>query len=521
MSFDRKNKRAAQAALREAQALEPPLSPHSQQQRNLVSGIGKSLKNSAETGVQDVRKSPMLTEGPRSNGTTSSGQSPNRTAARAPNSPSPVLQPRPIGSPPIQNANLHHTPSYAHPGPSYNSLAPSGLSQSLNPQFPAKGSSSVAAQVMLGQHGRRLSNNGNSLSPTRQASRRPPGYSAAELYEATPNISSSPLALPSASVSGIGSSGGIFGTSPFSGSRALFMPSSYDSSDGDGFPRSPPTREFSDRRNTNSGWDRPMMPGYEVEEEAVGEESDDEYEEGFLPSSLNDLLTPDEQRRRASKMNTFDPFKGRSVPAELILGRGRPLLSATEFGNASGTNASPVMAPRSLLSSTSHTFTASSPPATTRDFLSSSPQHSALHAQRLYSASYDPSSFSRPANTSSSSNFFSPSLEPGSLPGGLAAGLSNMHLQPASYTGNTPPSVSFFGPSPTNSLSDPATRRAWNGTPLSWGASSVGSEAKAGVGTANVPKKSGPGSNGGVGPPLHPSGLRNEDDDEIQFDMDA
>lgn len=271
------------------------------------------------------------------------------------------------------------------------------------------------------------------------------------------------------------------------------MPSSYDSND-DNFARSPPGRGgLEEMRRTNSGWDgRGGMYGAE-EEDALEDEDEDDYEEGFLPSSLNDLLTPEEQRRRASRMASFDPFlNSRSVPADLTLSHPSP--------NAWGTMPIPASPPpitRSLLSVT-HSF--------------GSPQL----ARQYHPSSYDPRTQPHPLLPA-----------PGSLPGGLAAGLSTLHLIPATHTGETPPiSFGFFAapppqpyphpqlsyapppqpisyappPAPTVAQSPP-TRNAW-GTPMNWTGAGAGQKGRKGVASPlGVEKRAGY-------------------DDEIQFDMD-
>lgn len=219
------------------------------------------------------------------------------------------------------------------------------------------------------------------------------------------------------------------------------MPSSYDSND-DNFPRSPPSRSgLEEMRRTNGVWDgRGGM--YAAEAEEALEDDEDDYEEGFLPSSLNDLLTPEEQRRRASRMAGFDPFlNSRSVPTDLMLSH-RP--------NAWGTMpSSPPLPTRSLLSVT-HSFAPSSSPS----FAPSSPSFAPHVPERYipYPSSYDPTHYHPPAPHA-----------PGSLPGGLAAGLSTLHLIPAMHTGETPPpvSVGFLGASTGVGMETRGVKREW------------------------------------------------------------
>lgn len=561
MSFDRKNKRAAQNALREAQAngiaqdpSQPSTSPASPPQypRTLppVSGIGKSLgrtsvdlgKGSATTGEANAWNRAALSTSPGGQGASNylnptlndseavfgSPDGSETTLSRVSLAQSDQHQ-TPPAEPSFPHLSPRMIPTPLHPNASL-STAPSGLSQTLSQQFGSSNGSnrsSIAAQVMLGQQARRLSNNNEPLSPPRLSSQARLSFNGASNGDHVLG-SSPPLAVPgAASTNGTGS---IFGTSPFQGSRSLFMLSSYDSNE-DGFPRSPPPRvggleEM--RRTSSSGWNRNgmMYPG--EEEDAIDdeeEEGNDEYEEGFLPSSLNDLLTPEEQRRRASRVNSsFNPFSSQSVPAELTLNKPPLPVKSVSTGSSAwgtlsrsveGTNVGaavyspPPPTSRSLLSVGQPSFT--SPPS---DLFSSSPSAptSSLHAKILarnsangiYSSSFDPPSSNfgtRPINgTTSSTNGgggvgagntsslgISPSQQlaaPGSLPGGLAAGLSQLHLIPANHTGETPPasissassaSYLFGGHSPASTTAATGgggtrpTHNAWTGAPLSWG----------------------------------------------------
>lgn len=604
MSYDRKNKRASQAALREAILNDPsspqlqhqpnpnlPLSPRPQPATrppvssiNSSSGIGRSLKNSDEVlGNGNVENRPinLATPSPQISNTPQLLSLSTPTIVEAlTTSTAPVFETVKMPPPPKINTSYAYPNGVANsnpPNPNSNPN-PSGLSQTLNPQFAAKGSSSVAGHVLLGQHGRRLSNNNQvsnrALSPPRMTPRKTTGYTASELLEASPS-GSLPLALPASLPHTTNGHHGIFGTSPFSGSRALFMPSSYDSTDGDAFPRSPPVHrglEEMRRSSSNTGWDRPAMLGFNPDDSALAdEESDDEYEEGFLPSSLNDLLTPEEQRRRGSRIAGFNPFQNHSVPADLMLSNGRPSMN---IPTSSSLLSPPQTQSRSLLSNTS--FPINSPPwQETNNFLSISPQVQPQQPARpLYSQSYNPSStsgFQPPSsnnfnqlpsvqNTSSFlSNYFSPGppinldnsnsnnlsantllTSPNlgsSLPGGLAAGLSTLHLIPASYTGDTPPQLSFLGPpSNQNSATSPSngngiglgTGGPWgNSSPSSWGSSNNGLSA---VGPGGKSRLGGLGGNvlSSTSSPLHQASSASQalsdaggDDDEIQFDMDT
>ena len=571
MSMDRKNKRAAQAALREANhpdgtpstangngassspgsSSQPPTSPNQNQQprqqqlqhahAQAQSGIGRSLKNSLDLGrpapsVGAVGDQPWASRAPT---TPTASTGPPRPTLSAASSPSPI-SPFPqqgLRSPPSAQAALfgsgsdsdeHRSPPpVPRLGPAATFLkGPSGLTQTLGKQPPpasanGTGRSTVAAQVMLSQQGRRLSNNSDSLSPSRPRLAGSNGFVPDHLGGSSPAV---PLAAPNPPAT----ANGIFSTSPFSGSRALFLPSSYDSGSGDdAFPRSPPRTRTNggpahERDSFGAGWDDTGDDG--------DEDEDDEFsDQGFLPSSLSDLLTPEEQRRRASKSSGFDPFQNsRSVPAELMLARGRPtpmpynawgtLTSTSGAGTAPApTYATSPPAQRSLLS-VGYAF-ATSPPSHPS---TSYPDHpnslqSQIWARNTtaghYSASFDPSSaFRAPQPT--------PPPVPASLPGGLAAGLSQLHLVPASHTGETPPSDG-----------------AWGGTPLSWGSVASNASEHHAHYPANglkvppgqpVPRR--PSANGqasyaaSAASPLHHSvrsGYPGAGDDEIQFDMDA
>lgn len=334
-------------------------------------------------------------------------------------------------SPPVFGSSALFAPAPAFP---------SGLSQTYQ-----SGSSPRAAfaphVTLAGQ--RRLSSHNPEQSPSRLRQLQGSTSATRRSFGATDMLGAAPLAVPQAN--GVGESS-IFGTSPFSGSRALFLPSSYDSDDG--FPRSPRIR---------TPWDEPRNTVFSDDDD------EEEYDEGFLPSSLNDLLTPEEQRRRSSRMmghgsgsgNHFDPFQNsQSVPAEFHLARGRPTSSA--IPSKAWETYSPPLVPRSLL-------TVGSPPAADSALLSASPSLRAQiltrnNAAGLYSASFDPSSTFGNRYTE-----FSPRASPktlaknllpvngvhvmgSSLPKGLAGALSSLHFIPAEHSGETPPSTTGYLP---------------------------------------------------------------------------
>jgi hypothetical protein len=526
MSYDRKNKRAAQAALRQ----------QPEQHKEPVSGIGRSLMNSTEavatTSAVGAPWGPQATTSP-----------PASAATALPNPPLTFAQQ--VARAPPSRAMPPTLPPAFVPNPS-------GLSQTMSHAMGSStGRSSVAAKAMLGEQNRRLSSNGLSFSPSRSSQQLPPtnsmrGFTTAELMGSSPTNGNG-MAGPSS----------IFGTSPFG--AGLFMPSSHDSNDN-GFLSSPPARSaFEDmRRGYTSSQGR--------DDHALDDGDDDEYDEGFLPSSLSDLMTEDERRRRAIKIGgAFDPFQNsQSVPAELTLSGGRPIPPPP---NAWGTMPTKVVPPsmssspvasRSLLSAGFHPTLSSSPslaaPTNAFDLFSASPNtQSTLHAQilarnnaaGLYASSYDPSlhaMYHPPPNGSGSSSYslssdphqsvFNPRPYfpgPGSLPSG--AGVSTLHLTSAPYSGETPPHPSAFdmygAPIPPTLILPPTTttqQSVWNSTQSSgsWtDTASTSPSAWSGfskpVSPNAVPRRL-VGNVGVAGTsPLHHSVNR---DDEIQFDMD-
>lgn len=414
--------------------------------------------------------------------------------------------------------------------------APSGLAQTLSQQLGGVSNrSSVAAQVMLSEQARRMSSTSDSLSPPRPSNIPRSSFTGSEALL----MGSSPPLTMSGVSNGLGTraSPSIFGTSPFSGSKGLFMPSSYDSND-EGFPRSPPSRSLGlpdmVRRSSSAGWTNGMsfadLNHDDGDEDDDDQAAGDAYDEGFLPSSLNDLLTPEEQRRRASKsaqtlhgfalsssskssFNPFQPqehqhspsFASRSVPAEMILARGVAGKSSpvpvrggvttststssawgTLSASAEGTNPTAASFSPSSFNSTGTGGGGGTGSTTRRSLLSagisptpplafsnhhaapqlssSSTSSSSLHPHHAtqphqYSASFDPRTAltsgsrsevrARAVNDIHGDNGNSSLLDssttipigPGSLPGGLAAGLSQLHLIPPRHTGETPPTT--------------------------------------------------------------------------------
>lgn len=559
MSFDRKNKRAAQQALRDAQAAAngghlPPQAGTSPQGHQNGSGLTQTLRQSGDnsdmTAYYLAQREQLIAKANA------------HAAAAAANFQegvfgSPDSTHTPATSPQMQGRCLPHEMNHAPlhfaaiaRGATATFVAPpaSGLSHHFGSP-PSSGRSTVAAQAMLSEQARRLSNTSDSLSPPRlqHLSRTRLSYNGGGNgleYGTSP-----PLAVPGTNGGGVVSpsastAGGIFGTSPFSSSRGLFMPSSYDSNE-DGFPRSPPMRHTTlpgdgMHRTTSSGasWRNATA----IDDEGAEDDNGEDFDEGFLPSSLNDLLTPEEMRRRTmraqgvpgsaaygpssvSSRNAFD-LMSNSVPADLLLATGSPTASSAaealktiipvpSLGARSMSAMSPSewppigsSSPRngSLLTQSrtrEATLVAAVPPTinsagrvvspTTASLLSSalsgvrpplqppqspstqqsSPQLVAPIAVSsgatygLYSASFSggpvlPSaaqlngvSSQSPPTAAASTLHDSASLAselagiaaPGSLPTGLAAGLSRLHLVPPAHTGETPPSLagSYFG----------------------------------------------------------------------------
>ncbi|GAA5928532.1 uncharacterized protein JCM15063_003904 [Sporobolomyces koalae] len=483
MSFDRKNKRAAQAALREAQAnlAEGALVnttnaiAHSPPIRSGIDShdLMQSLKQSVDysgrvPGGAEAARAFML--GGMNGAGSSSGASQHGDVDAVFGSPDSVDRRTPASSPGMQHRTIPHDSPHSPlsfaaiaQGNTVNFVAPS--SSALSHHLGSGSRSSVAAQAMLSEQARRLSNTSQSLSPPRF---QPTGYST-----------SVPLAMPGAHPNGNGQTS-IFGTSPFSGSRGLFIPNSYDSNE-DGFPRSPPVRPAMlgdvQRSGSISGW-----PSYRSAEVAIDDDDDegeDGFDEGFLPSSLNDLLTPEEMRRRTLKsQNALGPsslassspssnhfLPSQSVPVDLLLAGGKPtappplgLRSSTSPWNTThsgsdGHNPSavPFTPSQSLLAASRASGEESTYAATNMHSLLPSAQHLSSSPQHpLYSSSFNdalggtqhPSRF---AQTGMSPNTNAALAAPGSsLPGGLAAGLSRLHLVPPTHRGETPPASLLY-----------------------------------------------------------------------------
>jgi hypothetical protein len=513
LSWDRKNKRAAQAALRESTASNDidatapdngPTAPIVNSVETAVpsSGIGRSLGlldresggghdelgvegwNVVTMPVQEERQSILASTSnlgrPSAPSSHNNSASPQFASALLPSTStiydagqSPSLAP--IGTPPSRSHGFYANAAYT--SPPLGGL--SGLSQTMAQQqqtMSMSPRSSVAAQVMLSEQSRRYSSSINgvvynnnsdirSSSPSRIQQLKPMRKSfGGEASFST----ASPLAMPSsAHGNAVGNGGGGFATSPFSGSKALYMPSSYESSES--FLGSPTMtrRGYEDVRNIAASSPWPI-------DDAIDLEGDDEYEERFLPSSLNDLLTPEEQFRRSTRLlaggaingstnsNNFNPFSNSSsMPAPGFQLPSR-ISSTPGLSSQQQYQQSPPLAPRSLLSvSQSFQVQAQNPTPVPSAFPteSSSQRLSSSKAQLstmpnalttgFHSASFDPASAflsSRsllprplPSHSPLPSSQYQPTLYPSSLPKGLAAGLSSLHLLPAEHTGATPP----------------------------------------------------------------------------------
>jgi len=344
------------------------------------------------------------------------------------------------------------------------------------------------------------------------------------------------------------------------------------------------------RSSSNNGWNSYRSAEIAIEDE---DEGDDGFDEGFLPSSLNDLLTPEEMRRRTLKSQngatlsnlsssspSLDQFlPSRSVPVDLLLSGGRPTppssnaLQPPSLGNRSASamaqstwgavhssseghnpSAQPFTPPQSSLLATSrgsHTdpIHASSllPP---NSYLSTSPSQ---QPHPFYSASFNdalgPQYPSRYAQSGLSPTTNASLAAPGSsLPGGLAAGLSRLHLIPPNYTGETPPSTMLYSQALGTSPSRAPPQTNGNGGGSTSSAEGVSPRLQAATlpapGSA-LARRMSSNNNTAVASPLHrevttPNGgtrvasggissagsTAGEDDlgggeDEIQFDMDT
>lgn len=668
MSFDRKNKRAAQAALREANHQPQPQQQHHGAPRGEtaapqaaeasagnvpLSGIGRSLKDGSPSAAGVAAPPP-----------------PPAAAAAAESPRAPLAQPVISGAAPVpQQQQIVHfipPPSVAHQppppiqqrpiaSPGRAALTVSDLSPMGEPFTPAAGiamgtpppsapplsmspRSSVAAQVMMmggGSHDGLLSGSPSYTSPSHIQHA---GATASMTRRLSTNNGASAMDSLSPSrhahfqhlQSGVGMMGtspsntaatpNVFGTSPFS--SALFMPSSYDSvsDNGGGFlSKSPPPRLGNDfmpashssagggfgvgvRRGSSTGPRNPWSAASNDDDHSsagglsaaalgdddsalAADDNDDFDESSFLPSSLNDLLTPDELEKRKARVARLLESNSQSVPNDVSLALSPPaaqarlgLRSAMDEGDGNAAVAPPRLsngwpsAPAATQDMSSNSGTASSMAGGNSSVLPS-----LLSISRSYA---NVASNSAAAEQDSRNACLSPHggaaanalMGPSSLPGGLAAGLSRLHLEPARHSGETPPGASpssslahnlLLSRSPGHSSHQPshlaprgtaasagAGNGAWNGQPISWSSQASTSPnsrdpsglAAGGFGNAAaiMLRRSNSGVGGGnshghphssstqISPPhgsssfsaQHGSSLKHEFDDEIPFGLD-
>lgn len=267
-------------------------------------------------------------------------------------------------------------------------------------------------------------------------------YSPRESYRGSMSPLSSPRPLPSSLPGGNTSgSGGVFGTSPFSapGSKSLFL--SYNFEPEEDLNRQSKW-EDARRRTDGSIFSHASAKPMSIGGRNGGTEMQDAdnlvFEEDCLPSSLSDLLTPDEIRRRDSRHGrALDSFQSHSVPVQPLPGSYFPDWP----DEASPPNHNPIAA---------------------NGFRDAHGNGTTIVRDRLLNRQSDNASLSDQGSfreTSPFANVISPTLHarvlashaPGSsLPQGLAAGLSRLHLIPAQHTGDTPPSsnASAYAASP-------------------------------------------------------------------------
>ena len=254
------------------------------------------------------------------------------------------------------------------------------------------------------------------LSPVRRAHIVGPAHSS------SPPLPS-PLGLPDGPPPHVAQpphSASVFGTSPFSapGSRSIFLgPSSFDSTADEG--------GLSRMQRTASGV--PASSGPIAMASAAFDEDDPDglRDEDAVPSSLSELLTDAEIERRRERHATPRQANdarsmSRSVPSSFL--DGPPMAStsvslAAQHAKATAAAAMLGSSPRAL-GSTPPPLAQSTAPIALPPFI-----------QRVNSY------LANTANGTTAGGGAS-----GSLPPGLAAGLSRLHFQPAVHSGNTPPS---------------------------------------------------------------------------------
>lgn len=239
--------------------------------------------------------------------------------------------------------------------------------------------------------------------------------------------------------------------SPFSapGSRSVFLPRPGSFGSEDGFPRSAPSvgaspRQASFMSNANLLDDNMMWNHIDTEDDVTE----------LLPSSLHSLLTPEERQRQHLRKHTQHLFS-QSVPSEHLVGSLHKQANASTLRHNMTMHDPPSLSvsPMPTLAVRSGSPTSVSLAHQRETSASTIRPHS--HAQ--LSSSYVPASgawqnFSQQAELAQHLHTLSPPLissprtdngffghAPGSsLPQGLAAGLSRLHFQPPLHTGLTP-----------------------------------------------------------------------------------
>jgi len=275
----------------------------------------------------------------------------------------------------------------------------------------------------------------------------------------------------------------VFGTSPFSapGSKSIFLSALSRESEDEAAKNALLAKQYGKSVNAlgsdgPSAITRMMMArnGLVFDEE----DSDDDEDDGdFLPSSLHDLLSPEEldkRRKRAEKAASSssgnkDAFVlSRSVPNPAFIRR-----------------ASIVDENDEIVSS----------PTRTNGFLSGSPQRTSLMGPQSYAGF--PSQFSSasvqlapPSIPEDPHSLVSPNTRNrsllshplgSSLPPGLAAGMSRLHFRPANETPPSSQPSSYAASPPTNLGLGPIerpsalSRRVSHGTPVPTNGFLVGS----------------------------------------------
>ncbi|KAG0142838.1 hypothetical protein CROQUDRAFT_673312 [Cronartium quercuum f. sp. fusiforme G11] len=235
--------------------------------------------------------------------------------------------------------------------------------------------------------------------------------------------------------------------SPFSapGSRSVFLPRPGSFGSEDGFPRSAPSAGTSPRLSAF------MSNPSQLDDGLLWNHADgDEDVTELLPSSLHSLLTPEERHRQHLRKHTHQLFS-QSVPTENLLesfhkpssGLHSPLPTL-----AVRTRSPPP--PSHLRESSASTIRAPGP-------LSASYIPASTHLPSWPTAAQHHHTLSPPLLSSPAADHAFLSHAPGtSLPQGLAAGLSRLHFQPPLHTGLTPACSPSNGGGLFNDFSKPS-----------------------------------------------------------------